>query len=336
MPIKVLFIRIDRIGDMVLSTPVVRAFKKSYPRSQISVLASAANYAIIENNPHIEKMYQFPKPNSLLGRIKLVRKLRRKNYDIVFDLHADYQLATAMIALLVGKKRRFGFKSAGRENLYTDSVGVSPDLDFIDLTGSLLTELAVHQNNKKTEIFISLVEKKKAATWLRSNFKRQRPVLGIHPGAFYDTQKWPEFYHAELIKKLYETGKFNLLLTGSNGDFPAIERIISKCGCEIKTNISNDLREFAGLLKQMEMLICNNSGPLHMAGACEIRTISFMGPSNVKLWKPSGDKNVVLRRDELPCIGCNSSKCLIGTHACMRLISPNDVFEIIEKIYATL
>lgn len=329
---RVLFIRVDRIGDMVLSTPVFRSFKSKYPYTQIDVLTSAANCAILENNPHIDRTLIFPKANKIFKRIKLVNRLRRDNFQVVFDLHADYSLLTALIAFAIGKKRRVGFKYSGREVFFTNVADISLTKDFIDLTCSLLNKLDIHTCGKRPELFISAEERSWAGNWLKYNFRESKPVLGIHPGAYYETQKWPARYHAELIRKLHEAGNFNLLLLGADSDGPMIKKILRICNVQMQTFVSNDLRKFGALLNSLEILICNNSGPLHMASACGIKTISFMGPTRADLWTPRGAEHIIFRRDELPCIGCNRGYCKIKTHDCMRLIKSDQVYDFIERI----
>lgn len=329
---KVLFIRVDRIGDMVLSTPVFRSFKSKYPHTQIDVLTSAANCAILENNPYIDRTLIFPKSKKIFKRIKFINRLRRDNFQAVFDLHADYSLLTALIAFAIGKKQRIGFKYSGREVFFTNVADISLKKDFIDLTCSLLNILDIHTCGNSPELFISAEERSWASNWLMNNFRESKPVLGIHPGAYYETQKWPTRYHAELIRKLHEAESFNLLLFGADSDGPMIKKILKICNVQIQTFISNDLRKFGALLNSLEILICNNSGPLHIASACGIKTISFMGPTRANLWTPRGDEHIVLRRDELPCIGCNRGYCKIKTHDCMRLIKSDQVYDSIERI----
>ena len=326
---RVLFIRIDRIGDMVLSTPVFRLFKNYFPNSIVEVLASAANKAILENNPYVDTTLVYPQSRDVLSRIIWILKLRRKNYQMVFDLHADYTLFTAIVAFLVGKRQRVGFKYCGREIFINYTIDIPTEKDFIAMTASLLNELGVNEDEKQPDLYISPTEQSWAETWLRAHFQESKPMLGIHPGAYYETQKWPARYHAELVQKLNEAGDFNLILFGAASDISMVRRILDFCNSPIEVFISNDLRKFGALLARQNIFICNNSGPLHMASALGIKTISFMGPTNATLWTPRGASHTVLRRNELDCIGCNRGDCKIGTHDCMRLITSDQVYRAI-------
>ncbi len=157
----------------------------------------------------------------------------------------------------------------------------------------------------------------------------EKRIIGIHPGAYYETQRWPVENFSELINKLQNDGKFDVIIFGGLSDRKIIREIESLVNEKITTYIGNDLRFFSSLLSYCNIFICNNSGPLHMAVALNIPTISFMGPTVKEQWMPLGDKHEVLRMDILPCIGCNLGYCKIKTHDCMRQIAPGDVMKLI-------
>jgi len=94
---------------------------------------------------------------------------------------------------------------------------------------------------------------------------------------------------------------------------------------------TTNLREFMAVISLSSLLVCNNSGPLHIAVALDVPTVSLMGPSIPHLWKPWGDarKHIVIRKD-LPCSPCNLYYCKRGDHACMENITPEEVIKSAE------
>ena len=99
---NVLVVKLDRIGDMVMTTPIFRALKKGWPNAQISVLVNPVNKSAINNNPFIDSIYVYDKEKkhkSLNSKIHFFRSIREKEFDLVIDPYLDYELKTSFIAL---------------------------------------------------------------------------------------------------------------------------------------------------------------------------------------------------------------------------------------------
>ena len=333
---KILFIRIDRIGDLVLSTPALKAIKKAYQHAKLVVLSSPSNCSLLFNNPYIDQIIVYDRRNKLKDRIKIVRQLREYNFDLAIDPYADYELETALIALLSGAKKRIGYASYGREVFFNiQAPKIKDNQHLVDLTLDVMKPIGVVTKDKTPKIFLTDDENNWAGNWLTEKGVEGELLIGIHPGAYYESQRWLPDHFAELVCELRKAGRENLILFGGPGDERLLDSINSMSGEDISTYIPDDLRKFAALLSCCSVFICNNSGPLHMAVALNTPTISFMGPTNKKRWMPIGNIHKVLRMDGLPCIGCNMGYCRIKTHDCMRLISPQMVMGVSEELLKT-
>ena len=157
--------------------------------------------------------------------------------------------------------------------------------------------------------------------------------MGIHPGAYYESQRWLPEYFAELINKINEQKKYLAILFHGPEDFNIAKTIKNMVRKNILTFVSYDLRKFLALQSLCQVFICNNSGPLHLAVAQKIQTISFMGPTEKSRWIPVGSSHKVFRIDTLPCIGCKEGHCKFDTHDCMRMISPSIVIDALNRCY---
>jgi len=330
---KILFIRIDRIGDIVLSTPALKAIKQAFPHSDMTVLASPSNSPIIFNNPNIDHIVVYDRRGRLIDRIRVIQKLRESGFDLAIDPYADYELETALIAFFSGAKRRIGYASYGREVLFNlPAPEIRSSGHFIDLTLDVLKPLNIDINDKTPEIYLTDDEKKWAGGWLNKKELGCNPVIGMHPGAYYETQRWPPERFAELIELLQKDKKLDVIIFGGPGDEHLVDRICSILHGEVTTYITHDLRKLAALISCCHVFVCNNSGPLHMSVAIGTPTISFMGPTIKERWMPIGNIHTVLRIDDLPCIGCNKGYCRINTHDCMHLITAEIVINAIDNI----
>ncbi|MCK9364722.1 MAG: lipopolysaccharide heptosyltransferase II [Syntrophales bacterium] len=330
---KILFIRTDRIGDMVLSTPAFAALKKALPQAELTVLASPANAAILQHNPTVDSVQIYDRHWGILKKIRFLKQLRIRRFDLAIDPGADYEMHTAWLAFLSGAAHRLGYAAYGREVLFNVPPPKSiPGGHFVDIMLALLSAIGIPAAERKPKIYISAAEQRWAITWLEEKGLGGRKIIGIHPGAHYPTQRWPAEYYAELIKLIRREPSAAIIVFGSPADRPIIKEILSDSTEEVVVAIQDDLRKLSALLACCRMVVCNNSGPLHIAVALGIPTISFIGPTIRDLWMPIGEGHRVLRRNELSCIGCNLGYCKIKTHDCMRLIKPEEVIRFIREM----
>ena len=330
---KILFIRIDRIGDLVLSTPALKALKQAFPNGELSVLASQTNYPILLNNPFVDQIIIYSRRLKFKDKIDLIKHLRKCHFDLAIDPYPDYELKTAFIAFITGAKKRIGYAAYGRELFFNlQSPQIRNNQHFVDLTLDVLKPLGIVTKDKTPEIYVTESEKEYAVNWLKNKKIGDRPIIGIHPGAHFESQRWPVARFAELVTKLNAEMKVNLIIFGSRGDREIVKRIVALSKDDVLTHISDDLRQFVALVSTCNVLICNNSGPLHIAIALKIPTISTMGPTDKIRWMPFGEIHQVLRVDELSCIGCNSGYCKIKTFDCMWLITPSMVMEALKSM----
>ena len=329
---SILFVRVDRVGDMALSTPALRAIKAALPHVRLTVMASPANAPILKNNPDVDEVIVYDRSTSLLDKMKFINGLRSHRFDLVIDPYADYELKTAWLAGMSGSTHRIGYAVFGREIFFNcPSPKIEGNKHFVDGALDLLKRIGISSENRNLAIYLGADEQAWADQWLQENGFHGKKVVAIHPGAYYETQRWLPEHYAELIRLIREQSQADVILFGGPSDIKVVDDIRSRVKMDSCVCIQDDLRKFLAILSQCQVLVCNNSGPLHCAAALKIPTISFMGPTVKEQWMPLGDIHCVLRLDDLPCIGCNCGWCKIKTHDCMRLISPEIVIEIILK-----
>lgn len=112
---RILFIRIDRVGDMVLSTPAFKAIKAAIPHVRLTVMASPANAAILKNNSDVDDVIVYDWSAGLHDKMRFIKKLRSQQFSLAIDPHNDYELKTACLAALSGAANRIGYAAFGRE-----------------------------------------------------------------------------------------------------------------------------------------------------------------------------------------------------------------------------
>jgi len=322
-PSSILFIRIDRIGDMVMSTSALRALKVTSPKTKITVLTSKANQKILTYNPHVDCTIIYPDSINPMAIASFHNKIRKECFDIVIDPITGYDLKPALVAFLTRSSVSIGFDGFGREVLFDRTMPQpAADRHIIDANADLLKLIEVEDRVKKTEIYLHPHEIDRAARELAVHATSDVRWVGIHPGAHYETQRWGVVNTIRFVELARQQSFFRCCLIGGRSDAKLIEAIQVGVGGGIPVFVYKDLRKTIALISRLDALVCNNSGPLHIASTLNIPSVSFMGPTNARRWWPVGPHQRVLRSEGLDCLGCESGLCPKGTVECMRRISP--------------
>lgn len=321
---RILFLRYDRIGDMILSTAALKALRSAFPQARITVLASERNYEILDHNPSVDEILIYN------GLKWFIREIRSRNYDLVIDPFLTYELRQAFMTCLAGGKYRIGFEEAGREIFFNlrGPVASRPKrmvdhlLDLAELVGG-------KREGCVPEVFLSDAEIAWATeAFVGKGISADELTVAIHPGAYYPSQRWSAERFGEVAKQILEQGETKIILLGSSDEEGLLEAVKKSGGKDIQIFSCGNIREFVALLSRCDLLVCNNSGPLHIAAALKVPTVSMIGPTVTPLWLPYGENNLVINK-ALSCSPCNRAVC--KDHQCMESITVDEVFEAAER-----
>jgi ADP-heptose:LPS heptosyltransferase len=332
-PRGILVLSQQRLGDAVLSLPLFPALKGRFPRASVSVLANAAIGEIFELCPDVEQVFCRDQGAKRKGIFRLIREIRKNQFDIVIDLNTDGSLFFGLVAGFSDGKYTVGYSQDGR-GVFFDAALPDPPEGAHTVEQVLATLLPLGVEGASREVVLPLPERERETRpfFLQRNEEDCWSIVGIHPGATHWTQQWPLEYYAVLADELIADGTARVILCGGPDDWEGIRKIQERMRQkpEIAPPLPS-LTAFATFLSELDLLVCNNSGPLHLACAVGTRTVSFMGPTRSAQWWPAGEGHTVFRRHQLPCIGCNKGYCRIKTHECLRGILPSEVYEICRE-----
>ncbi len=336
---KILIVQTAFIGDVILITPLIRAVKDLYPKALLDVMAVPAAAGLLKHNPNLNQVIRFDK-RSRGNIIKIVKRLRGEHYDLVVSPHSSFTthfiLAMSGIPLRIGYAR--GFLSS---LLMTTRVEHPKGIHKIRKNLSLLRPLSDKEFSMQTELFPSSDERQAAEVLLGELGHQELPLIAIAPGSIWATKCWPLEYYTELAEALLRNG-FRLLLTGGEGDREKCEEISRFCkqndprAAILNTAGRSDLLTSAALLEASRLLICNDSGALHIANAMQTRVFAFFGPTVQRIgYFPyrEGDKVFETELDCRPCGSHGGNKCPLGHHNCMRMILPDSILNEILSIF---
>ncbi|MFZ1291947.1 MAG: lipopolysaccharide heptosyltransferase II [Melioribacteraceae bacterium] len=327
---KILVIQTAFIGDVILSTPIFKAIKEIYPESVLDILVIPQTGNLFKHNPHIHKIIEFDKrkfPQRILSFINVVNTLFFEKYDLAISIQSSF---TSSVFMILGRiKFRIGYP---RQKLITHTIKTVKGLHIRKRVLRLLEPLSDKTFNDETELFWSETEENKINSLIKiskNNFK-----IGIAPGSAQFTKQWPKEYFITLIKLLYKDN-VEIFLLGGKEDKNLCDEIIEVSKFNLQ-NLAGEITlvESAALVKKLNLVLSNDSAPMHIANAVKTDVIAIFGPTVKKFgFYPyrENDKILEVELDCRPCGKHGGSKCPIDHFKCMMDIKPEFVYQQVKQ-----
>jgi ADP-heptose:LPS heptosyltransferase len=330
--VKILVIRFSSIGDIVLTTPVVRCLKTQLKGAEVHFLTKRNYQNLVAHNPHIDKVH-------LLGNSlqKCVRRLKAENFDLIIDLH--HNLRTFIIKSQL-RKKSYSFHKLNWEKWMMTAFKIDrlPDLHIVDRYLDTCKTLGVKNDGEGLDYFIPEKDEVDIST-LPPAF--QDGYIAWVIGAKQSTKKFP---NEKIINVIDSVHKPVVLLGGKEdrayAKFIALGLIGSKQqiynGCGEYT-----LNQSASVVKQARLVVTNDTGLMHIAAALKKKVVSLWGNTvpEFGMYPYYGDgntSNVILEVPDLPCRPCSKicyDECPKGHFKCMKQIPDKEVKRAIETLY---
>ena len=344
IPRKILVIRLSALGDVVLTTPAVRLLSQKYPDAEIHWLTEAPYVSMLSEIPGIRPLGYDKRgtDSGFRGLLNLRKRLKAQNYDLVVDLQNKPKTAflrTAGKRAVAFRKRTFTESLAslfGRGALLKGPHSAQALAEALFPLGIVLPDdESSRAQALMPKLFVSGAMDAEADSQgipcrAAASSPGAKPLVGLAPGARWETKRWPGENFAALAKKFEEKGA-QILLIGARGDRDEFDRIRG-----ILDNPENcfDTAELSvgglcGAVSRCSLVISGDSGPAHIAAAFGIPTLAIFGPTDPARWAPRGPKADFISLS-LPCSPCSNyggKKCPLNTHACMRELQVGAVFE---------
>jgi heptosyltransferase-2 len=327
------------LGDVVLSTPVFTALRHHYREAHITALVRPEAAAILRGHPHVDAILADDKRGRErgLGSWRVVRALRREQFDTVLALHRSFR--TAWILAAAGIEQRIGFRQSAGWFLYHRCVRRDPTRHDVERNLSILAGLGLDPAAVSARPFVACSEEAVLRFHAALRFRNvdvEAPLIGVAPGSAWATKRWTvEGYAALLIGLHRELDAVPVLLGGSE-DVPYAEAILRSAG-GIGINLvgQTDLQMLVAAIDQCRVLVANDSAPVHIAVARGTPVVVIFGPTVPQQgFAPYTNRARVVER-QLSCRPCGrhgGATCPIGTHACMREISAAQVQDAVLQL----
>jgi heptosyltransferase-2 len=335
---------VNWIGDAVMTMPALRALRRANPGARITLLVKPWVSPLFENDPGVDCIIQYSDEHKgIFGKLKLAREIRR--YGFCEAVLFQNALDAAIVAFLAGIPERIGYSRDGRRLLLTTAVPVdsnSEKVHHVEYYLNLLVKAGFAVEKSLPWIYLTLEERFQARDLLK---KLKRPLVAINPGATYGSSKrWRPERFAEVAWKIINELWGSVVILGGPAETSIAKKIAKLLTAADALHAQEPrhlvlagktgLRDLAAVISESDILVTNDSGPMHVGYAVGTPVVAIFGSTSPEATGPVGEGNIVIKKS-LNCSPCFERECERGDLQCMDLITPGDVFAAVQRLVKT-
>ena len=334
---KILIVEVNWLGDVLFSTPAIKALRRKFPDSHIACLILPRVREVLEGNPHINELIVNDEDGldkGFSGKMRLAGKLKRKKFDLVILFHRSF--TRAMLTYLAGIPRRLGYRTFKRWLLLTGSLTM-PKKDSqhrVDYYLNIVKSLGCNTQDRFYEFFVSPEDEKFVENFLsEERVSVNDSVVCLNPGGNWGPKRWPKENFARLADCLSSDYRAKIIFSGSEGDVALISEITARMKHKpIIAAGRTDLKQSACIFKKTDLVISGDSAPLHIAAAVGANIIGLFGPTSPAITGPIGKGKVIIIQKPFDCqVPCYDQNC--ADNKCMQEITVEDVVSELKDFY---
>jgi predicted lipopolysaccharide heptosyltransferase III len=351
--VKILLVRLRLIGDVVFTTPVIRALRRRYPHAHLSYLVEPAAAPIVEQNPHLDHVIVAARPRGLT-RLRedwrLAHTLRRERFDIAIDLHGGPR--SGWLTWASGAPRRIGYDIKGRGWMYTSRVARAPDLrprHSVRNQWDLLAPLGIDPPDPALDP-VEMADDPSAEARVEARLRAvgidaTHPLVVVHVSAGNPFRRWPEGSFQALTEALVRRDPARrILLTSGPSDAGAARQIAERArqalgplAVAVPDLGEFDLHELRAVIARAAAYIGGDSGPLHVAATTAVPVVALLGPTLPERSNPWRDPHFFVETVDhvLPCRPCHQRVCEPGDFRCLTWTTADQVIAAAERALAS-
>ncbi|MGE3182162.1 MAG: lipopolysaccharide heptosyltransferase I [Phycisphaerae bacterium] len=341
IPVRILLIKPSSLGDIVHGLPVLAALRRTYPNAHISWLVNRNFADFLEGHPLVNELIVFDRkrygkiwyhPTALASFVAFLHKLRTRKFDLVIDLQGLFR--SGFLTGMTFAKRRVGFADAREASrwFYSERTAIDANGHAVERNVALARSLGMMVDPIVFPLAISGADRAAAERKLLEHGVASGDFVAVVPGARWPSKQWPIAKLTEVSQWLRAQG-MPIVLLGAPDERAAAEEICTAVGAGAHNLAgATSLRELSAILERASSVVCMDSGPMHIAAALQLPTISIFGPTNPARTGPYSDAATVVRRDALPCMPCYRRICPLGHHNCMNELESAAVTSALQRI----
>jgi heptosyltransferase-2 len=342
---RILVLRYRFIGDTILAVPFFRNLRRAKPDAYIAWVVAPGSADVVKGIPYVDELIYWDPVTihadsrgthrTLRAKLEFLRELRARRFDKVYVLKRS--LSSALMALATGARNRVGFATEGRHLLLTTRVPYRNDRHEVENFLEVLRVDGVPVIDSHLEAWLDPEEDNFAEEYLAARgVGHDEPLMAIHPFAANPTRAWHEDNFVEVANRLQRLAGGRVLLFGGGRDARLAEYMRLGIAPEPVMAVgTTSLRQTMALLARCRLLVCNDSGIMHLAAALGVPLVAVFGPQSPVKFGPWG-KNSRVVYGRFPCSPCRQkffqecSPSPRGKPECIESITVQQVLDEIE------
>jgi heptosyltransferase-2 len=331
---RILIRGVNWLGDAVMTMPAIRAVRRAHPDAHIALAVKPLVAELFRSDPNIDEIIP------IHGLWDTASCIRAKRFDTAILL--PNSMSAALLSFLARIPERIGYRRDGRGALLTKGVpysGEDRSMHHIDYYLRMLVEARVIDGpptDTDPWLYLTIAERETARATLSA---LPAPVIGVNPGAAFGSAKqWLPERFAEVITRVVNEANGSVVLFGGPNELDIADAIIAACnpmhldsGRIMNLAGKTTVRELCALVSACDVLLSNDSGPMHLGIAAKTPLVAIFGSTSPELTGPRGTGSIVLRPD-LSCSPCFKRTCPHGHLRCMHEITPAQAFDAITSL----
>ncbi|HWC32627.1 MAG TPA: glycosyltransferase family 9 protein [Actinomycetota bacterium] len=338
--------RLDQIGDVLMTTPAIRALRESAPGRHVTLLAAPSGAEVARLAPEIDDVVVYDAPWMKASPARgdrsrdraIVDGLRERRFDaaVVFTVYSQSPLPAAYLCYLAGIPRVLAHVRENPYQLVTDwARETEPQREVrheVRRQLDLVSTVGASTRDETLSLDVPQAARRRAAAAI-AGIDEACPWAVVHPGASAPSRRYPAEHYVEVCERLVRDHGWQIVFSGAPDEVDLVESIrASMTSTSSSLAGTLDVATLAAVLELAPVLIAGNSGPVHIAAAVGTPVVDLYALTNPQ-HTPWGVEHEVLSHD-VPCKYCYSSVCPMGHHDCLRLVRPSDVVDAAMRLGA--
>jgi len=286
----------NQMGDMLLAVPALRAIRESYPGAYVAVVSSNLNRGVLANSPFADEVFTYEKKNPL-GSPGLIRRLRARRFDLAIVLHTvSFSFTSIALAVLSGARVRIGSTSARIGDTLTGSwLNITLPLPTDDELATMneaehnlypLRVVGITTNDIAPLIMPAPENERWAEEMAKSCWREGTTRLAVHPGAGKTENIWPPERWAAVVDTLARGRALSMAVIEGPADAASVKVFQAACGVQGTVIRGRPILDAAALMRRADLVLCNDTGVMHVAAAARARVLAVFGPTDPFRWAP--------------------------------------------------